>query len=377
VSHYSLLTHVTRIAIEISSQVFRKTARLLLAEERRWSALSSSNLFGISCTAALASTEAKKGSHRCYIGVTSRDLHRVVSVELEKGARDRVGEDMVCSRLIVEAAARVIPSHGAGADFINRVLARVPAEVQLTPAEKVEVNDVRIDVLDGVLDKTYSSAIFIEESPSFAALPDISLPANTFVYSGSFNPLHVGHTQLVAAAVKAASSRHSLDSLTPPLVLFEMSAFNADKPPLEKDQLENRIKQFSKSQEAIAAAGLSNFAVAVSSAPLFVDKASVFPNSIFIIGADTLTRILNPKYYGNSVEQMLCSLSQIRSQGCRFVVGGRVGPQGFIGAESILASEGSMLPPDLRNMFVGVTEEEFRVDLSSTEIRAREMEWRK
>jgi hypothetical protein len=40
--------------------------------------------------------------------------------------------------------------------------------------------------------------------------------------------------------------------------------------------------------------------VVVTSAPLFVNKAALFPRSLFVVGADTAARLVLPKYYGDS-----------------------------------------------------------------------------
>ena len=53
---------------------------------------------GLGCTAALVSSEPRRGSHRCFVAVcTERGVHEL-SVELTKGARDRQHEDAVVSR---------------------------------------------------------------------------------------------------------------------------------------------------------------------------------------------------------------------------------------------------------------------------------------
>jgi hypothetical protein len=45
----------------------------------------------------------------------------------------------------------------------------------------------------------------------------------------------------------------------------------------------------------------------------------------FVIGTDTMVRILNPKYYGDDVEAMLESVREMGRSGVHFVVGGRLG----------------------------------------------------
>jgi len=92
----------------------------------------------------------------------------------------------------------------------------------------------------------------------------------------------------------------------------------------------------------------------------------------FVLGTDTMVRIINPKYYGDSRENMLAALVDMKEKGVHFIVGGRL-EQGtddrptFVNGEEEVKS----LPPDVREMFTLLTEEEFRLDISSTEVRKR------
>jgi len=100
----------------------------------------------------------------------------------------------------------------------------------------------------------------------------------------------------------------------------------------------------------------------------------------FAIGTDTMVRIINPKYYNQDRGQMLEAVREMGREGVHFVVGGRleqVRPQEgeadkqrqtrFVTGEDELID----LPPDVREMFTIVQEEDFRLDISSSELRAR------
>jgi hypothetical protein len=109
----------------------------------------------------------------------------------------------------------------------------------------------------------------------------------------------------------------------------------------------------------------------------YTTTTASFPSSLdhnerwsFIIGTDTMVRILNPKYYDNDQDKMLES---VRSMGVDFVVGGRLdqsadstSKQKFVTGEEELKG----LPHDIQNMFLLLDESDFRVDVSSTELRA-------
>ena len=62
-------------------------------------------VIGLSCTATLVTDRPKKGDHRAYIGLCTAKQTRVYSLTLQKGARDRQGEERVVSDLLLQACA--------------------------------------------------------------------------------------------------------------------------------------------------------------------------------------------------------------------------------------------------------------------------------
>ncbi len=92
----------------------------------------------------------------------------------------------------------------------------------------------------------------------------------------------------------------------------------------------------------------------------------------FVLGTDTFVRIINPKYYDNSMENMIEALVDMKEKGVHYIVGGRLeqmesGSKKFINGEEEVKS----LPMHLQEMFTLLSEEEFRLDVSSTEIRKK------
>jgi hypothetical protein len=110
---------------------------------------------------------------------------------------------------------------------------------------------------------------------------------------------------------------------------------------------------------------LNQHPVYVSRAPTFRAKAALFPGCVFVIGADTAARIVHPIYYGGDPGDMERALEEIRAHGCRFFVGGRVDAAG-----RFVDFGGVAIPAGYRDMFHGLAEREFRVDVSSTELRS-------
>ncbi|MEN1681668.1 MAG: hypothetical protein AAGJ46_18965, partial [Planctomycetota bacterium] len=71
----------------------------------------SADLFGLGCTASLASDRPKRGDHRLHVAVQTATATQCWSLKLEKGARSRAEEEAVAAELIVHALA-----HAAGLD---------------------------------------------------------------------------------------------------------------------------------------------------------------------------------------------------------------------------------------------------------------------
>ncbi|HEX5272071.1 MAG TPA: hypothetical protein VFW33_16355, partial [Gemmataceae bacterium] len=99
-------------------------------------------------------------------------------------------------------------------------------------------------------------------------------------------------------------------------------------------------------------------------APTFVEKARLFPGTAFVLGADTAERVVAPRYYGGSAEEMGRALDEVRRQGCRFLVAGRAGGDGRFAELHHLD-----IPAAHRDLFVAIPAATFRVDVSSTALR--------
>jgi hypothetical protein len=170
-------------------------------------------------------------------------------------------------------------------------------------------------------------------------------PKPLAVLPGSFNPLHHGHTALA----RAAAARLGAD------VHFELSVVNADKPELPHAEVERRISQF-----------VEVGPVWVTRAATFEKKADLFPGAAFVLGWDTAVRVIDPKYYGGAAGRD-AALRKLRARGCRLVVGGRVDA-----GETFRVWDGAELVTDeFATLFVALAEEDFRVDVSSTELRLK------
>jgi hypothetical protein len=164
------------------------------------------------------------------------------------------------------------------------------------------------------------------------------------ILSGSFNPLHAGHRGLQQAA----------SALLQQDVAFELALTNVDKGMLTSDVVAERVQQFAPDP------------VALTSAATFHQKAALFPSATFVIGFDTATRLLEPRYYGDSAATMMATLLRLQQQNVRFAVAGRAMEGGDFRTLAHLHVASS-----IRTMFLEIPESRFRHDLSSTMIRSR------
>jgi hypothetical protein len=164
------------------------------------------------------------------------------------------------------------------------------------------------------------------------------------ILPGSFNPLHHGHREL----------RRAAEAWLGGPVHYELSVTNVDKPPLDANVIEARLRQFDEHP------------VWITSAPTFVKKAEMLPNVVFIVGADTALRIALPRYYGGSESAMHAALNAIGKAGCRFLVAGRL----FEGRYLTQFDIG--IPAAYADLFEPLPESHFRWDVSSTELRQSE-----
>lgn len=136
-------------------------------------------------------------------------------------------------------------------------------------------------------------------------------------------------------------------------VSFELSIVNVDKPELSEAEVDRRIAQFHGSDS-----------IWVTRAATFREKAELFPNAAFVLGFDTASRLIDPRYYAKDVGQRDDALRTLTRCGCRIVVGGRVDASGTFRVWS-----GEVLPDEFRELFLILEESDFRVDVSSTQLR--------
>ena len=166
---------------------------------------------------------------------------------------------------------------------------------------------------------------------------------------GSFRPLHAGHVAMAEAASKLTGLRCS----------FEISLFHPEKPPLDFLAIRSRLEGFEGQACRLY----------LTNAPTYVEKARHFPGCTFAVGHDTALRIVDPRFYGG-IAGRDAMLEELEGLGARFLVFGRVDASGRFRDFSHEEFE-HPVSDFLARVATPIPGHAFRLDLSSTEIRAR------
>ena len=81
------------------------------------------------------------------------------------------------------------------------------------------------------------------------------------------------------------------------------------------------------------------------------------------MGWDTAIRLVAPRYYDDDPETMMIALAEMLASGTRFLVAGREDQGVFKTLQDVLVPEG------FAGLFRDIKEDQFREDVSSTQIR--------
>lgn len=316
---------------------------------------------GVACTAALATNRRRRGNDRAFVAIHSSKRTLGTSVDFGNNCSDRESQELFTAQLIHQALGRfgVAPPNSAGLTTnesaenplencqwkdcpaplcwqslaAGRAVAVAPKSAQDLPAQ---------DLSTGMFKPTESPDRISGESywQTYSQAP---VANNQLIFPGSFNPPHAGHLEMAAYA-----SKHFEKPVT-----FELAIANADKPPLDFLSIRERVEMLEKCGGNCL----------LTRAARFFEKTDLFPNSVFIVGADTAIRIIDPKFYDGQIERRDAALRYLHQHGCQFLVFGRLTDQGFQAADQL------DLPPLMKRICTCVPELDFRNDLSSTQLR--------
>jgi len=295
------------------------------------------DLVGLGATAALVSDRPRRGEHRFHIAFANTAGPNFTGAHctcvLAKGRRDRAAEEDLVSHAIVQWLARAC---GVAAPSPRSLI-----DADEHYAETVVAAGAAVDKIDQLLAGEFDRVTVQPDGEMM-----LSAPRPGLLFPGSFNPMHEGHVLLARVA----------EELRQQPLAFEISVTNVDKPPLASETVRNRLAQFAWKSP-----------VELTRAPTFLEKSRLFPGTTFVIGADTAERLVAPKYYGDDEARMHVALEEIANSGSSFLVAVRIDAVG----RRVRALNDIPVPRRYADLFTEIPEHHFRVDTSSSEIRAR------
>ena len=228
-------------------------------------------VMGVACTASLqrVPTEREGRLHTIYVALQTRNMTHTMSLVIKDSFHTlgltnlnaiRAKEEQLAVGMMLNELAN---GHDLELQVVMDEYAKQDIEYDWFENEKLG------DILAGKI-KYYG---FFGDEP--IALKDY-VDSRTAIFPGSFNPAHEGHREMMEIIAGKDCK-----------VIREISLTNVDKPPIDFISMRNRLMQKGWQEPVL-----------VTNAPTFVDKSRLFPGARFIVGGDTLIRILNPKYAG-------------------------------------------------------------------------------
>ena len=272
-----------------------------------------SNLLGVAVTATLSTTYEKLGSHRFFVCIHGLDATHVISSYLTKGKRTRSSEE----ELVTECLESLIGIVCGVNNELPKLTQKIEYEVFNSKPEWHALESGKKSLVHSTLE------------PS------------KLIFPGAFNPMHKGHKRIQ----KIAEERTRMPAT------FEISIGNVEKTLLSYFEIHKVLDQFKPDDRW-----------ALANAPTFADKARIFKDSTFILGIDTLIRMFDEKFYVDQ-KQMLESIDIFNANDVNFIVFGRKIGDIYKTLDQV------SIPTSIADRFQGIPESEFRLDISSREIK--------
>lgn len=288
------------------------TARALaMAAFQRSKALSETDsCFGLGCTASLVTDRTKRGQTRAHWAIQTATATHDFYQELDPLERRTEQEQLLRERLIESLGTVLLNGPWTG------------SAINICVAEPVWHELLK--------DRPYRWCRGNHDGK--------------LILPGSFNPVHGGHYEMMQVAQDISGKTGA----------FELTLRNADKPDLDYLSVRERLD------------AIQGWDVWLTNQANFSAKAELFPGATFVLGTDTLVRIGDPRFYGDSTLTRDQAIQRLHELGVDFLVLGRLEGQRFISFDDL------SLPPSLHALCQGVPESVYRNDLTSTQLRQQE-----
>ncbi|WP_244603559.1 hypothetical protein [Methanococcoides sp. AM1] len=249
-----------------------------------------------SCKLSAGSDEREGREHEIYVAIQSFDKTLVRTLRLGE-ARTRQEEEHIATCMIIDS----IPKECGwdGEMHLDRLLGKDECieERKATVSKEIAQMLVRPDSIMKRTDLRPDVVRLNLKGKGVDDKPEI-------IFSGSFNPCHRNHIVMAEQAFQKLGKK----------VHFEISITNVDKPPIDFISLQERLDSLKEYRDRDF---LGNIYLTV--APLFIQKAKLFENVTFIIGADTANRLFKTRYYRNE-DDMRNMLAEFREKNIHFLV---------------------------------------------------------
>ena len=378
------------------------------------------NIIGIGITGALATSRPKAGPHHAFICFYTSTTYTVYLLNMEKNKRTREEEDdcisyLVYNLLLDHCDIKKINIKTIGESDLATSTTPLDQFIKNMEGDKLYILERHITSqqykhewnLNRFLRQDIRTVVCVSpdsniENSKF--YEDLTLPAKTVIYPGTFNPLHEGHLEILRSFLSMTSHHRPR-----PIVLFEYCLNNVDKQNKDIEKLKEIIMQFNgenpmlrflkgtSSSSSLQPSASGNqgkgyfgfsFGIILTRTPKFVDKSIEFKNCYLLCGADTMTRIFMTKYYrdaGTNNEEdnefratlnMISALTTISNNGVLIWVAGRICRSLLSETDNYETLTTLLQKEEYRKYFTLQFYSLFheipnnRIDLSSSEIRA-------